>query len=617
MADKIDYAKLGLKVGLEVHQQLEGRKLFCGCPTLIKEETPDFVVKRKLRAMPGEAGVIDVAALAEQMKGLSFVYEGYNDCNCLVELDESPPELPNEDALKTAVLAAIMLKAKPVEQIRFMRKTVIDGSNTSGFQRTALVALGGEIETKQGKVGIQTLCLEEDAARIIREEPVHRHIVYRLDRLGIPLIEIGTAADIKSPEQAMETAEKIGLLLRSTGKVKRGLGTIRQDVNVSISGGERIEIKGCQELGMLPKLVENEVSRQIGLLEIKKEIEKRGVRKEQIEKTRFVDVTKLLSDCESKIIKSTVANKGVILAIKLPGFAGLIGKGLQPNKRFGTELSDRAKMAARIGGIVHSDEIPAYGISEFDKEKIAKALGCRQEDGFVFVAERKPKAELALQAVVARAVEAFAGVPKEVRKANEDGTTSYLRPMPGAARMYPETDILAVAITKEMLAKIKIPELIEHKAARYEKLGLAGDLAELLARSEKTKLFDEFVSKFKKLKPAYVAELLMTSAKNAKKQFNVEISPADEDFEQIFAALEKGEISKESVLQILAEGKPVKEVIGKSKLISDKELEEQLKEIVKLNKNVPFNALIGIAMAELRGKAAGEKIFRILKKLVK
>ena len=612
-----DYSKLGLKVGLEVHQQLEGKKLFCGCPTLIREENPDFVVKRKLRAMPGESGLIDVAALAEQMKGLSFAYEGYNDSTCLVELDESPPEPLNKDALATSLQVALMLKSKPVEQMRVMRKTVIDGSNTSGFQRTALVAIGGEIETKNGKVGVQSICLEEDAARIIREELMHRHIVYRLDRLGIPLVEIGTAADIKTPEQAMEAAEKIGLLLRSTGKAKRGLGTIRQDVNVSIAGGERIEIKGCQDLKLLPKLVENEVSRQTGLLEIKRELEKRGVKKEQIEKTRFVDVTKLLSDCESKIIKSTVSNEGIILAIKLPGFAGLIGKELQPNKRFGTELSDRAKIAARIGGIVHSDELPAYGINEFDKEKIAKALGCRQEDGFVFVAEKKSKVEAALNAIIARALEAFVGVPKEVRNPNEDGTTSYMRPMPGAARMYPETDIPAIEITKEMLNKIKIPELIEHKANRYEKLGIGKDLADLLARSNKTETFDSFVSKFKKLKPAYIAELLMTSAKIVKKQFNVEINPADEDFEHIFSALEKGSISKEVVLKILAEAKPAKELLGKFKLISDDELEEQLKEIVKLNKNVPFNALIGIAMAELRGKAAGEKIVGILKKLAK
>jgi glutamyl-tRNA(Gln) amidotransferase subunit E len=613
----VDYSKLGLKVGIEVHQQMEGKKLFCSCPTLIRDEDPDFTVNRKLRAMPGESGLVDVAALAEQMKGLSFVYEGYKDSTCLVELDESPPEPLNKDALATSLQVALMLKSKPVEQMRVMRKTVIDGSNTSGFQRTALLATGGEIETKNGKVGIQNVCIEEDAARIIREEPVHRHIVYRLDRLGIPLIEVGTAADIKTPEQAMETAEKIGLLMRSTGKAKRGLGTIRQDVNVSIKEGERIEIKGCQDLKLLPKLVENEVSRQIGLLEIKKEIEKRGIKKEQIEKTRVVDVTKLLADADSKILKATIANKGVVLAIKLPGFAGLIGKELQPNKRFGIELSDRAKMAARIGGIVHSDELPAYGLNEFDKEKIAKALGCRAEDAFVFVAEKKSKVEIAIEAIIARVLEAFVGIPREVRNPNEDGTSSYLRPMPGAARMYPETDIPAIAITKEMIAKIKIPELIEHKAARYAKLGLAEDLADLLARSNKTETFDSFVSKFKKLKPAYIAELIMTSAKTVKKQFNAEINPADADFEQILSALEQEKISKESVLKILSEGKPIKDVLGKFKLMSDEELEEQIKEIVKLNKDVKFNALIGIAMAELRGKAAGEKIVGILKKLAK
>ncbi|MEM4282152.1 MAG: Glu-tRNA(Gln) amidotransferase subunit GatE [Candidatus Woesearchaeota archaeon] len=612
-----DYSKLGLRVGLEVHQQLEGKKLFCKCPTIIKESSPDFTILRKLRALPGEVGEVDLAALAEQMKGLSFIYEVHRDVSCLVELDESPPESFNETALRTALQVSLLLKARPVDQVRVMRKIVIDGSNTTGFQRTALVGLDGEIETSQGRIGIKTICLEEDSARIIKEERGHKHIIYRLDRLGIPLIEIGTAADIKSPEQAKEAAEKLGLLLRSTGSVKRGIGTIRQDVNVSITGGERIEIKGCQELGMIPVLVENEVRRQLGLLAIKDELKLRGAKAEAIKKVVPVDVRALLEGTKSKLIQSTIQSNGSAFALKLPLFEGIFGKELQPGRRFGTELSERAAVAAGVGGILHSDELPGYGISSEEKAKVAKALGCGKGDGFVIVvAGHRQQAFSALEAVRQRALEAFEGVPKEVRKANADGSTSYLRPMPGAARMYPETDIPPITITKEMLSGIALPELIEQKIARYRKLGLSKDLAELVAKSDRIDIFERFVNKFKTLKPAYIAELLMTVEKKVKAEFNLEIWLSEEDFESIFSALEKGEISKEAILPILATAKPVKEVLGQFRQLSEKELEKELKALVAEKAGLGFNAVMGIAMSKLRGKAPGQKIAELLKRML-
>ena len=265
---KIDYEKTGFKSGLEVHQQLDTKKLFCNCPSLLRQDEPDFVVKRKLHVVAGESGEVDIAAKHEAEKERNFVYEGYNT-TCLVELDEMPPYEINKEALKITLQIAIFLNAKifPITQI--MRKTVIDGSNTSGFQRTVLIARDGWIITKSGRVGIESIGLEEDAARIIEKQK--ESVIFRLDRLGIPLIEIATAPDMKSAEHVKEVALYIGKILRSC-KVKRGIGTIRQDINMSIRGGNRVEIKGFQEPAMMTKTIDNEINRQSLLLKTGKHI---------------------------------------------------------------------------------------------------------------------------------------------------------------------------------------------------------------------------------------------------------------------------------------------------------------------------------------------------------
>ncbi len=267
---KIDYESLGFKAGLEVHQQLDTKKLFCNCQSLLRQDEPDFVVKRKLHVVAGESGEVDVAAKHEAEKDRIFSYEGY-DSTCLVELDEEPPHEINKDALKIALQIAIFLNAKifPITQI--MRKTVVDGSNTSGFQRSVLIARDGWVVTKSGRVGIESICLEEDAARIV--ERGEKGNIFRLDRLGIPLIEIATAPDMKNAEHVKEVALYLGKVLRSC-KVRRGIGTIRQDINLSIKGGNRVEIKGFQEPAMMTKTIDNEINRQLILLKTGKYIYK-------------------------------------------------------------------------------------------------------------------------------------------------------------------------------------------------------------------------------------------------------------------------------------------------------------------------------------------------------
>ena len=609
--EKADLKRLGFKCGIEIHQQLEGCKLFCNCPTTLRDDEPQFTVKRRLRAVVGETGKVDIAAREETEKGKYYLYEGYYDSNCLVELDESPPNPINPEAFETALQVCKMLKGDFVDGAQVMRKTVVDGSNTSGFQRTTLLARNGILKTKDGDIRIPTIILEEDACRPIKNEK--DYVVFRLDRLGIPLMEIATEPDIISPEHCKETAEKLGMLLRSTGKAKRGIGTIRQDVNVSIKEGNRVEIKGAQDLKSIPTLIENEITRQVNLVDIYKELGKRRVKKFE---NKTVDVSKTLKNSGAKLITKTLQVGNSVMGIKLNGFAGLIGRETLPKKRLGTEFSERAKVIAGVGGIIHSDELPGYGITEREVEILKKELGCKEQDAFALVADEKKRCLKALAAVNERANQAIEGVPMEVRKANPDNTTSYERQMPGAARMYPETDIPPITITKKMVSAIKLPELISDKVLRYEKMGLGKDLAVLTAKSPKAQLFEKLVVKHKKIKPAYIAEIVMTANKIINRQFKISINPTEEDFELLFDELSTDKISKENVLDILKENKPVSEVVEKYHLMSDADLEKELKKIVAANKGLQFNALIGEAMKKLRGKAAGKKISEMLRKMV-
>ncbi len=599
----MDYKKIGLKVGLEIHQQLEGKKLFCNCPAEIIDTEPSQILKRNLRAVAGETGVVDEAAMHEHGKEKHFLYYSYDESCCLVEHDEEPPHSMNNEALETCLMVAKLVKAKLVDEIQVMRKTVVDGSNVSGFQRTALIGVDGCMKTSEGKISIPFLCLEEDAAKII--EKTDSYSSYNLSRLGIPLIEIATGPDIKTPEGAKEAAEMLGMILRSTKRVKRGLGTIRQDVNVSIKGGERIEIKGAQDLKMVPTLVKNEILRQQNLLKIMKLVPKKEIKDVQIDLG--------LKKCESKVVQSAFKNKGVVYGVKLEGFKGFLGAELQPGKRLGTELSGYAKVKAGVGGLFHSDELPKYGITEKDVASIRKKLKCGAKDGFILIADGRDKVSKGLSAAVWRANQVKKGVLNEVRNANPDGTTSFLRPMPGAARMYPETDV-----KPSRPFKVDVPELIVEKASRIKEYGLGKDLADLLAKSHKVSLFEGFVKKFKKLKPAFIAEVMLPKLIEIKRRHDVDTNNiSDKELEELFFNLNKGlpkQVVEEVIIE-LAKGNDVD--YSKYKGVSDKELMKEIKKIVSKNKNVPFGSLMGKCMAEFRGKVDGKKVSEVLKKLVK
>ncbi|HHQ45555.1 MAG TPA: Glu-tRNA(Gln) amidotransferase subunit GatE [Candidatus Altiarchaeales archaeon] len=624
MPEELDYEKLGFKCGLEIHQQLDTHKLFCPCPSAIRDDAPDITVERQMRAVPGEMGGVDPAALHEFLRGRKLVYEAYEDTNCLIELDEEPPAPLNREALEISLQVALLLNATPVDVIQAMRKTVVDGSNTTGFQRTMLVAMDGSLETSLGNVGIPSICLEEDAARKIKEDD--GVVTYRLDRLGIPLVEIATDPDIKNPAHAKEVAERLGSILRAC-KVKRGLGTIRQDLNVSIANGERIEVKGVQDLTLISKIVEGEVERQLMLIELKKKLIEAKISAKDFE-VQFVDLKNIFEKSESKVLKKALDVKNpVILGVKLKNLKGEL-KG-----RFGPELAMYAKANSNVKGLFHTDELPAYGITEYEVSNVSKAVGCSQEDAFAIIAGEKEQAEKALNAVLDRCKTALECVPDETRTAKDDGTTAYMRPLPGRERMYPETDELLIEVSQKTLEEIRktLPELREEKAKRFEEMGLSAELASQLSRDGKNVLFEKLAGEYRNADPTTIATTLTAVSKEASKRYGADLSKITEyHYEQIISLLDEGALGKDAIVEVIAKTceKPDKKVADIVKendlgLLSDKQLEGLVKTIVKSNKDLidkmggkAVGPLTGKIMAQSKGKADAKKVREILSKLL-
>jgi Glu-tRNA(Gln) amidotransferase subunit E-like FAD-binding protein len=482
--------KKKIRSGIEVHQQLDTCKLFCKCPSVLRNDSADFEVSRRLHAVVGEDGNVDVAAKHEASLDREFIYEGF-DSTCLVELDEEPPHLINDEALEIGLHVAMLLNCEilPVSQI--MRKTVVDGSNTSGFQRTVLIARDGYVETSGGRVGIDNISLEEDSARVIGDKNEEGKKTYRLDRLGIPLIEIGTAPDIKTAEQAKEVALHIGDILRSC-KVKRGIGTIRQDVNVSIDGHPRIEIKGFQDVKMFVPTIEREVERQ-------------------------------------------------------------------------------------------EDNLKKAGKSKKSNELVG-----------------------------------------EVRNALADGSSEFLRPMPGSARMYPETDLPLLVISKKIIDKAKrsLPKLRSEVASDLVRKGLREEEVSILLKSGK---LEEFNGLLKILRDSrFVFKLLIEIPKDIGKRVVKSGEEIDDKLtldviESIINKVKNGSLDRgnvKHVMEMVVEGKTVDKALNVEKADLS-EIENEIAKIVKEKPGLSVGGYMGLIMGKFKGKVSGKEVNEILDRLVK
>ncbi|MBS3143336.1 Glu-tRNA(Gln) amidotransferase subunit GatE [Candidatus Woesearchaeota archaeon] len=456
----MDYKKLNLKVGLEIHRQINSHKLFCKCPSILSDGNPDLIVKRKLRAVESEMGEKDRAAIFEMLKDKKGVYEFFNESACLIELDEEPILGINEEALKAVLTVAKMLNCEIFEEIIMMRKQVLDYSNTTGFQRTGLVARNGYVKVNGNKIRIESICIEEDSARKIKIN--EKEAIYRLDRLGIPLIEITTSPDMNDAEEVKEVASYLGMILKSTGKFKSGLGTIRQDINISIKNGKRVEIKGVQDLRNIPKIIENEIERQL-------------------------------------------------------------------------------------------------------KEK----------------------------------------ANEEVRVVNSELKTDFLRPMPGAARMYVETDIDEIN-TSSLLNEVKIPRLIKDEVDNLVKKGLSENIAREIVN--KGIDLDNY-----KLDSKLVADVLIEKPKEIRKRFKIDVK--EENLEKVLDLLKNKKINRDVITDVLIDMENDKFEISNYKKIDNKLIENEVRNLMKNNLSV--KAMMGILMGKYKGKISGKELMEIIKKYEK
>ncbi|HKL30556.1 MAG TPA: Glu-tRNA(Gln) amidotransferase subunit GatE [Natrialbaceae archaeon] len=611
-----DYESLGLVAGLEIHQQLDTEtKLFCGCPTRLRDPgEATRTVTRYLHPTKSELGEIDEAAAEESQIDREFEYLAF-DSTCLVEEDDEPPHRLDSEAQEVALEVAQLLDMAVVDRAHVMRKIVVDGSNTGGFQRTALMATDGEIETDEGPVRVSDLMLEEESAQ--RVEETEKGVRYNLSRLGIPLVEIGTKPDVGSPEQAREAAERIGMLLRSTGKVKRGLGTIRQDVNVSIEEGARVEAKGVQSLDDIDDIVRNEVGRQVELLEIAEELQDRDASVGDVQ-----DVSDVFEDTDSGVIRGALSDGGEVMAVPLYGFDGLVGHEILPDRRLGTELSDHAKRHG-AGGIFHTDELPAYGVTEEEVEALADAVGAGAEDAVAIVAADADVAEGAIEAAAERAAVAIEGVPEETRGANEDATTRYLRPLPGAARMYPETDVPPVELDP---SDVETPELLNEKVKRYQdEYGLDAGLAEQVAYGERMPLFERVVDEG--VDPTLAAGTIESTVTELRRDDVPVEHLTDGHLAETLHLVEDGEVPQEGVPDLLTElaenpdldAETAAEEAGLGG-VDESEVREAVVRVVERNADqvdeegmAAFSGLMGECMGEHRGKASGDLVSEILR----
>ncbi len=554
--DEFDYQALGLKVGIEIHQQLDSKgKLFCRCPTQLQgTRPPDFTLLRFQRPVLGETGQFDAAMLVEFSKRSSVIYEGFHDVTCSYELDETPPFKCDEECIDIALEICLLFKMDIVREMHVCRKNYVDGSVPAGFQRTMEIGQNGSLVLQNGKkIGIENIFLEEDAARKTKQE--RSTVFFRVDRLGIPLTEITTSPDIHDPVEARDAAYRIGLLLRSTNKVKHILGSTRQDINISIRGGERIEIKGVQKLDWIPPLIKYECQRQLALLAIRSKLQQRGIKADQLE-VKSQDLSSIFQKTPCNFIHDGIAKGLHLIGFKLPGFQGIYGTEVQTNRRFGTEVAGKVRVLTGLKGLIHSDE-DLLGKYQFTAEEITQTRSQLQVgdiDLFILLLGSPSEISPAISIIIRRSQAALEGVLKETRQAADDGTSEFLRELSGEKRLYPDTDTPAILIGDDRIERIRTNlgpypwDLIVNYAQKYN---VASDIFEDLVMTGKIPLFEQL----RHILPDQIPLIIRTITDRVKElhrdQKNIE-NLCDNHFIQIIEGVKRGDITKDAIDSILS-----------------------------------------------------------------
>ncbi|MBW1944166.1 MAG: Glu-tRNA(Gln) amidotransferase subunit GatE [Deltaproteobacteria bacterium] len=524
--DREFYGALGFQCGLEIHQQLDtGKKLFCNCPVGYRRDDPDAVILRHMRPTLSEMGTYDGTALMEFKTRKQVIYQLYRDNVCTYEMDDTPPFPVNQEALDYAIEIALMLNCQLVDEVHITRKQYLDGSIPTGFQRTAIIGVNGWIPYRERKIQIQQLALEEDACREVDDQG--HTIWFRTDRLSTPLVEIVTKPDMKTPHEAAEVDELLGRLLRASGRVRRGIGTVRQDVNVSISGAERVEIKGVPRTPDIRPLTHYEALRQKALLELRDRLHDRGITPDGFDGT-FQDVTPFFQDPEECRRCGIPEGAEQVKAVNLKGWRDLLRHRTQPGITFAAELAGRVRVIACLDNMpnIHvldnqtEGKLPGeLGISIEVEEQIRKKTGAGEMDTLVLVWGPGEDVETGTEEIITRAREAAGFIPQETRQHMADKCrTDFERILPGPDRMYPDTDSAPVAITRDRVERImavKAPNPWERER-EYRALGLPEHLVRQMAIHPRARLFDR-IAKELSLNPTSLAVALVEWQKAIKR----------------------------------------------------------------------------------------------------
>lgn len=631
------YSALGFKSGIEIHQQiLTSKKLFCHCPAGRYSKIHDAEVLRHMRPTLSELGEYDGCALMEFKTKKDVVYQLNRETVCTYEMDDTPPFTVNQEGLDIAIEIALLLNCSIVDEMHISRKQYLDGSIPTGFQRTAVVGINGWIPFKDRKIGISHICYEEDACRQVSN--IGHRVTFRTDRLGMPLIEVITRADMRTPEEAREVVNEIGRLVRATGKVRRGLGSVRQDVNSSVTGGSRVEIKGVAQTCMMPALLHNEALRQENLLKIKNILTKRGINDKNLNVVKQ-DLTKELSGTKSRTLLDAIYRKKTIGAIKLSGLAGILNHPCQPTTTLADEVSDRVRIIAcldELPNMFYTDKYPSYDGTSADLEVVKKTLSVGKDDVAVITWGSPVDVQTALEEVRLRIVDAINGVPNETRRALRNGITDFERILPGANRMYPDTDSPPTKITIERVNQIKahLPEAPWAREQRYAKMGMAYSVARDLAISDKAPLAEKIITDYK-VSPT-LAGAVLTQQLTALKHKEVAADKiTDESFRELFELYAKGLFHKEAIPLILVHlaqdsKAKTKDVVQKHNLnaLPDKQIDKVISDAVKSGQFKGFHKNVadvrgkqiayysGVIMKTYRGRIDGQALQQALKKKI-
>jgi glutamyl-tRNA(Gln) amidotransferase subunit E len=609
---KKDYAQIGFKSGLEIHQQLlTEKKLFCRCPAGRYSKEYQAEILRHMRPTLSEMGVYDGTALMEFKTKKNIIYHINRDTVCTYEMDDTPPFLINDEALDIALGIGMLYDCNIVDELHIARKQYLDGSIPTGFQRTAIFALDGKISYKDREIKIVQMSIEEDSCREVSD--IGHERVYLADRLGMPLIETVTEPAMRTPNEAADVAWICSNLVRSTNKVRRGMGAAREDVNVSVTGGTRIEIKGVAKISDIPLLTYNEAMRQWNLLRLRDELKERGIDTESF-KAEVFDITSVIKNPHYQPIVDALKSNLKISCVVLKGFSGLLNWQTQTLTYFSREISDRVRVIAcltKIPNIIHSD-IKGDTITSSDWQKVKKFVNATDDDTMVIVWGSEGDVKTASDEIIIRAKEATIGIPSETRQALSDGTNGFERILPGADRMYPDTDLPPQKIPQERLDKIKswLPEKFWERQEWYKKLGIPEDVITELSISQYAKLFKKAVEGWK-VNTTTTAVVLIQYPKRLKKENrNIEILNNDV-LETILKLYADDDLPRDAILSVMRNtiemGLFTDEIIPEP--ISEKQLKEEIDSANKKLKKMKLrkqenkeHLLMGMLMRKLRGR---------------